>query len=231
MTRPAGDFATLRDFIVGRLSDDERRAFEDRLEREPQLVQELEQSLRMREGLRLLRTQGYFAGPSSRRLRPPIWVPTLAAAAVAGLALFLWFTRVAEQTPTLVASVESSRAANTTPSIVAHFTFVAVRGGFVPDLEGPAAGLIEIRAAPGTRQTADRYRVTLVREPEKGSAKTVATLGALALNPDGYVHCYADASRLSEGNYVLRIQADTDAAGIAEAYPFNLRTPGRRSAR
>jgi anti-sigma-K factor RskA len=32
------DFATMQDFIVGRLSDDEQRAFEDRLLRESALA-------------------------------------------------------------------------------------------------------------------------------------------------------------------------------------------------
>ena len=55
------DFTTMQEFIVGRLSDDEHRAFEERLVREPALVRELEQSLQIREGFQQLRAQGYFA--------------------------------------------------------------------------------------------------------------------------------------------------------------------------
>jgi hypothetical protein len=223
VTHADQDFATVRDFIGGRLSDDERRAFEDRLVREPQLVQELEQSLRMREGLQQLRARGYFGRAAFRGPGFRIWLPTLAAAAVAGVALFLWLSRVAAPAPLLAASAESSSAANRTALIVAHFTFVSMRGGSTPDLEVIAAGLIEIRAAPGARRPADRYRVTLVRQPEQGPAQTVAVLAGLAVNTDGYVHCYADASRLAAGSYVLRIQRDTDAADVAEVYPFNLR--------
>ena len=36
-------FATMQDFIVGRLSDDEQRAFEGRLVHESELVRELDQ--------------------------------------------------------------------------------------------------------------------------------------------------------------------------------------------
>jgi hypothetical protein len=218
--------ATMQDFIAGRLTDDEHQAFEDRLVREPQLVRELEQSLRMREGLQQLRTRGYFgkAAPRGRRFR--IWVPALVAAAGAGLALFLWLSRVAGPSPILVASLESSTATGATSSVVAHFTFVPVRGGSAPDLDLPSAGLIEIRAAPNTRETVNRYRATLVRQNEGAVAEPVAALAGLALATDGYVRCYADASRLAPGSYVLRIQPDTNTSGMAEEFPFNLRARG-----
>lgn len=215
--------ATMQDFIVGRLSDDERRAFEDRLVREPELVRELEQSLRMREGLQQLRTQGYFRKAASGGRRFRLWVPALVAAAAAGLALFLWLPRVTGPSPILMPSLASRAATDVTPLVTAHFTFISVRGGSAPDLDLPSAGLIEIRAAPTTRQTVHRYRVTLVRQEEGGFAESVAALAGLVLSTDGYVHCYADASRLAPGSYVLGMQPDTNTPGMAEVFPFNLR--------
>jgi hypothetical protein len=215
--------ATMQDFIAGRLTDDEHRAFEDRLVREPQLVRELEQSLQMREGLQQLRTRGYFgkAAPRARRLR--IWVPALVAAAGAGLALFLWLPRVSGPPPILMASLASRAVTDVTPLVTAHFTFVSMRGGSAPNVDLPPAGLIEIRAAPTTRQAVQRYRVTLVRQEEGGFAESVAALDGLVLSTDGYVHCYADASRLTPGSYVLRIQPGSNSPGLAEEFPFNLR--------
>lgn len=220
------DFATMQDFIVGRLSDEERQAFEDRLVREPALVRDLEQSLRMRAGLEQLRTEGYFRKTASRGGSFRIWIPALVAAAVAGLTLFLWLSRVAGPSPILVASLESRIAAGATSSVAAHFTFVSVRGGSAPDLDLPSAGLIEIRAAPNTRGTVNRYRATLIRQNEGAVAEPVAALAGLALATDGYVHCYADASRLVPGSYVLRIQTDSVASGMTEEFPFNLRVRG-----
>lgn len=216
------DFATMQAFIVGRLSDHERRAFEARLAHDPALAHELEQSLRMREGFQQLRTQGYFGNAASRGERFQMWVPALLAAACAGLALFLWLSNVTGASPVLMASLES-RTADVMPRVAAHFTFISVRGGSTPDLDLPSAGLIEIRAAPSTRETVRRYRVTLIRQDEGGVAKPVATLTGLALSSDGYVHWYADASRLAQGSYVLRIQPDTGTPGMAEMFPFNLR--------
>jgi hypothetical protein len=219
------DFATMQDFIVGRLSDDERRAFEDRLVDDPALARELEQSLRMREGLQQLRTQGYFQKPAPRFGGFRVWVPSLVAAAGAGLALFLWLSRVTGPSPILMAARDG------TPSVAAHFTFVAVRGGSAPDLELPSAGLIEIRAAPSTSETFHGYRVSLVRQIEGASAQSVATLAGLAVGRDGYVHFYADASRLALGDYLLRIQPDTDAPDEADVFRFNLRSRGTGASR
>jgi hypothetical protein len=217
------DFVRMQDYIVGRLSDDERRAFEDRLLRDPQLVRELEQSLRMREGLQQLRAQGYFAKAASRGKSFWFWLPALAAAAIAGLALFLWVERESRASPVLMASLESRSAADVAPFVTAHFTFVAMRGGLTPDLELPSAGLIEFRAAPATRLTGPRYRVTLIRRDQGGSAEPIGALAGLALSSDGYVHCFADASRLTRGSYLLRIAPDTTTPGMAEAFLFNLR--------
>jgi len=217
------DFATMQDFIVGRLSDAERRAFEDRLVRDPTLVRELEQSLRMREGLQQLRTQGYLKKNGSSGASFRIWVPTLIAAAGAGLALFLWLPRITGSSPILVPSLALSTNSDMTPLVAAHFTFLSVRGGLAPDLDLPSTGLIEIRAAPSAPRSVHRYRVTLVRQEEGSLGKTVAALGGLPLGMDGYLRCYADASRLSAGSYLLRIQPDTATPGIVELFPFNFR--------
>ena len=166
------DFERMQDFIVGRLSDDEHRAFEDRLAREPGLVHELEQSLRLSEGLHQLRAQGYFDKAASRARGSRIWLPLLAAAAIAGLALFLRLQPSTGPLPVLTASLDS-RAPAVGPSVAAHFTFVAVRDSSTPDLNLPSGGVIEFRAAPATHLTRSRYRMTLVRQDEGGASKPV----------------------------------------------------------
>jgi len=165
----------------------------------------------------------------SRRASPRAWVPALAAAAVAGLALFLWLSRITGPSPILLASLASRTAADVRPLVAAHFTFVAMRGSSIPDLDLPPAGLIEFRVAPSTRETIHRYRLTLVRREEGSTAQPVAHLTGLAPDTDGYVHCYADASRLTPSSYVLRLQADTNTPGVAEVFPFNLRARGTAS--
>jgi len=221
------DFERMQDFIVGRLSDDEHRAFEDRLVRDPGLVHELEQSLRLSEGLHQVRAQGYFDKAAPRARGSRTWLPVLAAAAIAGLALFLWLQPSTGPSPVLTASLES-RAPGVGSPVAAHFTFVAVRDSSIPDLDLPSGGVIEFRAAPATHLTASRYRMTLVRQDERGASKPVGAAAGLALSADGYVHGYADASRLKPGSYLLRIEPDAQAPGTAEVFPFNLRARGAR---
>ena len=52
------EFERLQNYTVDRLSDDERLAFEHDLVSDPELVRELEHSLRLREALQHLREQG-----------------------------------------------------------------------------------------------------------------------------------------------------------------------------
>jgi hypothetical protein len=223
------DFQTMQDYIVGRLSDAERQAFEDRLVRDPELVREFEQSLRMRTGLQQLRSQGYFDKAAWWRMSSRTWLPALAAAAVAALALFLGLARSPTGTsPVLMASLDSRTAPGVQPLVAAHFTFLSVRGASTLDLDLPAAGLIEFRAAPATRMRGPGYRVTLVRRGPESSSQAVGTVAGLALNTDGYVHCYADASRLVQGSYVLRIEPDMGTPDLAATFPFNLRARGAR---
>jgi hypothetical protein len=221
------DFERMQDYIVGRLSDDEHRAFEDRLVRDPALVHEFEQSLRLGEGLHQLRAQGYFDTAASRPRGSRIWLPLLAAAAIAALALFLWLQPRTGPSPVLTASLES-RTAGVAPSLTAHFTFVAVRESSTPDLHLPAGGVIEFRAAPAVHMSGSRYRMTLVQQDEGGGSKPVGAVAGLALSADGYVHGYADASRLGPGSYILRIEPDAETPGTAEVFPFNLRARGAR---
>ncbi|HYM41445.1 MAG TPA: hypothetical protein VET46_01645 [Steroidobacteraceae bacterium] len=219
------DLITMQDFIVGRLADDERRVFEDRLVHEPRLARELEQSLRMREGFRQLRAQGYFTKAAARSRSFPNWFPLLAAAAAAGLALFLWLSPVVGPAPILMRP-PGAGAAPEVAAISAHFTFVSFRGSSVPDLELPSAGLIEFRIAPTTPASDRNYRVTLLRRAGEGS-HPVGSVSGLSLSEDGYVHCLATAARLTPGDYLLRIQPDGDHSGVAEAFPFNLRIQTR----
>jgi anti-sigma factor RsiW len=225
------DYQRMQDYIVGRLSDDESHAFENRLVNDPALVRELEQSLRLREGLQRLREQSYFRRAASRNTSFRIWLPALVAAAGAGVALFLgvyrgtWVHRSTGLSPVLMASLES-RLAGVEPLIAAHFTFVSVRGSSTPDLDLPSAGLIEFRAAPVSRMGAPRYRVTLLRQNQGNALEPLGTVAGVALSRDGYVHGYADAARLEPGSYVLRIERDAGVPGPADSFLFNLRARG-----
>jgi hypothetical protein len=231
MIRAGRDYQTMQDYIVGRLSNDESHAFEDRLVNDPGLVRELEESIRLREGLQRLREQSYFRKAASRSMSFRIWLPALVAAAGAGVAVFLgvyrgtWVHRSTGPSPVLMASLES-RVAGVEPLIAAHFTFISVRGSSTPDLDLPSAGLIEFRAAPMSRAGVPRYRLTLLRQNQGNALEPLGTVAGVALSTDGYVHGYADAARLESGSYVLRIERDAGVPGPADSFTFRLRARG-----
>ena len=219
----------IRDYLVGRLPEDERIAFEDRLARDPALVREFEQSLKLRDGLRELRAQGRLAAATSsaRTQRPrPLWyrLRVAAAAVIVGATLVVAW-RVNQESSVLTALPASSPTSDAASLIAAHFTFVAMRGGGIPKLALPSSGLIELRAAPETRM-AESYRVTLIRTLEDGATQRVGVVTGLRLGTDGYVHCYADSSRLAPGSYGLRIEASGTGSPGAQVFPFVLQPAG-----
>lgn len=212
------DFERMRDYVRGRLADDERRTFEDRLARDPELVREFEQILRLREGLERLKEQRYFARNAPRAARRlASWVPALAAAAIAALAIILWVQPRLGSPGVLRASLESGGA-----TVSAHFTFVSMRGNSSYDLDRPPAGLIEFRASPAGHAAGGRYRLTLERLGQGGAPEPLGTLTDLAPDKDGYVHGYAAASRLTPGRYSLRVEPMDPAIASALAFPFEL---------
>jgi hypothetical protein len=210
------DFERMRDYVDGRLADGERRTFEDRLLRDPELVREFEQTLRLRDGLEQLKEHAYFAKSAPRRTRRPLmWVPALAAAALAAVAIILWVPPQASS-GVLRASPASGAA------VSAHFTFVSTRGSSSYDLARPLDGLIEFRASPPGRAAGGRYRLALERVGQGGAAVPLGTLTGLIPGDDGYLRGYAAASRLTAGRYLLRVEAVGQPAATALAFPFEL---------
>lgn len=213
------DFERMRDYVGGRLADDERRTFEDRLGRDPELVREFERTLRLRAGLEQLKEQGYFARPAARTVRRRLmWGPALAAAALGAVAIILWVQPHSSSTGVLRASPGSGA----TPAVSAHFTFVSMRGSSSYDLDRPATGLIELRASPGDHTAGARHRLTLERVVPGVAAEPVGALTNLAPGTDGYLHAFADASRLTAGRYLLRVDTPGQTADTALVFPFEL---------
>jgi hypothetical protein len=210
------EFERLRNYTDDRMSDDERLTFERDLVSDPGLVRELEHSLRLREALQHLREQGKLPRAKSRTTPARLWVPVMAAAVLAGVALLLRMQVETRASPVLTATLQPPAA------VTAHFTFVATRESSTPDLALPAGGAMEFRAAP-QRLEHSRYRMTLVRQDDAASVKPVAVVSDLAMHADGYVYAYADAARLTPGRYVLRVEPEAGTAGTTEQFAFNLR--------
>jgi hypothetical protein len=212
------DLERMQDYVVGRLSEEEHRAFEERLLRDPALVREFEQSLRMRDGMEELRAQGYFDAPAARPRVLRAWLPALAAAAaVAVVALFVWVQRA--PTPGIL---QASLAGNPAVAPMAQFTLVSMRGGTAQELTLPPSGMVEFRVAPPLHDAGTHYRMSLLRQ-DVGGAKTLGTLtGLTQVSGDDLVHGFADSANLAPGLYTLRLEADAPR-GSAATFPFSFR--------
>ena len=225
MSDVTSELDRLRGYFVGRMSEEEKIALEDRLAREPALASELEQALELREGLRQLRSEGYFEPPAarqqaSRRVNVPLWVSAAAAAVLVAVGLGLWWQVPREHASVLIASAAMRTSAAASP-VVAHFTFISMRGATRPSLTLPPRGLIELRAAPETL-TAASYRIALIRDQGRAS-RTLGMVTGVTPAPDGYLHCYADSSLLKPGSYLLRVEPEGAARGV-EVFALALRS-------
>src|SRR5262249_34437603 len=154
------------------------------LGRDPELVREFEQSLRLREGLEQLREQGYFEQSRRRTTRRLLmYVPALAAAALAAVAVILWVQPRTESPGVLRARV--SGASTGAAAVSAHFTSVATLGSSASDPDLPSGGLVEFRAAPPSHAAGARYGLTLARVQPGGGEEPLGTLTGVVPGTDG----------------------------------------------
>jgi hypothetical protein len=223
------DFVRMRDYLSGRMSDEDREAFEDRLIRDPELVRELELSLKLGAGLDDLRR-------SDKRGRSPLrssrnWIiPLGIAASLSGIALVIWILRPGtDYAQLLVASPAIVATNGAPPPIVAQFSFIETRSLAIPDLDLPATGLVELRVRPSHQSPALRYTITLKERQLNSSTLTGGVLAGLTADRDGYVRTYVEASRLRPGQYELRVEANAAADHAVDTFAFNFRSADRPS--
>jgi hypothetical protein len=217
------DLERMRDYIAGRLTAADQRAFEERLAREPRLVRELELSQRLREGLERLRDAGDLPAVSRRPARRRQWVWSVGLAAmIAGVTLLVWLRPAADRGAVSLSSTAPAAGA------AAQFTFIAMRGPVAtPVFDRPARGSVELRASRPAAPAGARYRITLALIGAGGRHTQIGELAGLEPGGDALVHAYVDAARLEAGAYELRVQADGDPGAGTEVFGFSLRSVAR----
>jgi hypothetical protein len=140
----------------------------------------------------------------------------LAAAAIAGVALFLWQQRPADG-GVLTAYVTADSAGVKLP-VAAVYRLLVTRGSTAWPIPLPPRGLIQfdIPVSGGSR-----FRATLLRT-EGDPATNIGTVSGLKPDAEGVVHAYADASWLNPGGYALQLESET---GERERIPLRLTMP------
>lgn len=211
MTQSAANTDVLQAYITGTLNEAQLRAFEDRLLCDESLVQELEDSLRLREGLEILRARQELKTRAPLRTRVPLrtrrlLLRALGAAAAAGILAVGLAVLYRQPGPAVVAaSLDALHVSAVNP---VRYTFAKLRGAAeLPVLELPERGVLELRALTSASAAGTGFDVVLARV----RGENTVLLGAVEHVPvdaDGFVAVYVDASALQAGDYGLSVVAD-----------------------
>jgi hypothetical protein len=218
-------------YLSGRLPDGESDAFEQYLPGHPETCAEIEQTLRIKEGLARLRERGeleaLLRAPAPRR-----WLPYAAAASVAfaTLAALLWLQLRSPAAAMLFLSPSEVAARHHQPvAIRASSVLARTRGtASVTELTLPAEpGAIELKIVPSGLSNETRYRISL--SPLRAAAGTAhpEQIDAGSVASDGYVTIYVDSSQLTPGDYEVRLTTAGSEASGTESDRFVIRLRSR----
>jgi hypothetical protein len=213
----------VQDYIAGRLSEPELTAFEDRLLVDAALVRDIEETLKLREGLEILRERNDL-GVSVRPQRHSFRTHRLAAAAVAALLLIALCVSVyiGKRSPTLVAASVGELRAGATLMVAEHYSFASMRAASeTPDLALPTSGALELRALTRGAGAGRSFRATLEKTLNSQPIR-IGEADHLAPDADGFVSIYTDASKLEPGDYFLAVKSDIDDKSPEERFSFKL---------
>jgi hypothetical protein len=231
----AGNAVLVQDYVAGRLSDSEREAFEERLLNDSGLVRDLEESLRLREGLEVLRERKILEQLRHPRRRGVFvgarWAAVAAAVViVVSGAVYLGERYLGERSAPVVAASLGALRGGSSPAlgVVGRYSFAAMREeASTPEIALPASGALELRALTAVTDASRAFDVTLsVMRDQKASQIGMAE--HVVPDTEGFVVIYVDASRLEPGDYGLSVEplgAGKEAAG--ERFAFRLRRAPR----
>jgi hypothetical protein len=223
VSRPMSSLESVQNYIAGRMTDIGRRDFENQLVDDPSLVRELEASLRLREGLEILRDRHHLPPKTaSRRRSAMLAIAASTAAASMLLIVYLGLRYARPSSPIMAASLAVMHERTMAPlSVSERYTFAKLRGaGEPPVLDLPAHGALELRALTPIADASQTFRISLDRMEGQSPAR-IGVVGHLTPDAEGFVVIYVDASNLKPANYLLNVQSEADKT-TAEHFAFTL---------
>lgn len=191
----------IEDYLAGRLSDDEARAFEDYCVANPEFARQVELEQRLKAGL----TQVARGSTEEfvRTSRPLRW---RFAAAVAGILVaastlvFVWQRYVPSPARAILAIVGPAGENQASPMRLA-----LERGADKPSIP---ARLLRVEIA-GLYEPGSYYTVALERVDEKKNIETVATVHGVQPRSPVSLEVMLDGAQLVPGGYSLRVRRQT----------------------
>jgi len=208
------DFSVANRYLAGQLDDAECAAFEAQLVRNPQSLQLLEATARLKVGLEKLRETGELA----HALTPRPWhgrslLMALAASVVAlVIGLFLSRSSVELAGPTLLAANRSAFVdlqGEVLPLATTLAVFRKRVEAYDAVIELPSSPQsVALRVMPETPAESGRYRVSLLHLGDAAAPEAVASVAGLRPDGEGFVTVFANAWRLIPGRYRLVVSHD-----------------------
>lgn len=219
VTNIVRDDATLANrYLAGQLSEPERSALEAQLTENPEVLQELEATARLKVGLEKLRETGEL----DELLRSePSWRSPMLMALAAGLGVLvigaLLVRGMVQETGTpMLASAVSALVDTSGNTLPVARTFAVFRKrveAYDAVIDRPASQqAIEIRVLPETDAAPASYRVSLSRLRDDETLEPMATVDDVKPGEDGFLSVFADSARLTPGRYRLNVSGGGAAA-------------------
>jgi hypothetical protein len=210
-------------YLAGQLSQDEATVFEEAYARDPEIVADLERTLRLKEGLAILRERGELT--ALLRVAPRRqWFVRVAAAAVIAIAVGAAFwqrTSLRDMVwPAPALRADNRQSAPVLGSYVLIRTRESSAALDVP-LQ-PRAGVIELRILPAAFIPHGRYAARLVRR-EVSSDQMIGEIESVTPGHDHFVTIYVDKGRLARGDYSVFLAPASAGPAAEEADQFTLR--------
>jgi anti-sigma-K factor RskA len=220
-----GDPSLAGRYLADQLSEEERRAFEERMASDPAVMRELEATARFKAGLERLRETGelqlVLASPPRRAFAP--YIGAIAASLIAALLVSLGVLRwnadedVVRMAATMSALVDV--AGNELPA-GRVYTLLRTRAAvqdFVVELPASRQA-IEFVVLPDTGGTQSRYRVEL----SDGNGARATVLDGLQARADGFLSFFVDSAGLAPGAYRIRIDIEQPTGPAVAAGDFRV---------
>jgi len=214
-------------YLADQLTDEELSAFEIYLVEHPDVVEQLEDTARLKVGLMRLQERGQLS--TIERARPAWRRPRLLAlaasvvAAVVGVAIWLNLSPV--DRPLLAANLSAfEKNARDAVKPGARYLVLRMRRADVDARITPPAppSVVELRVLPehGSGDQAF-YDLTLDAQHPDGRVDRIAAVQA-APGTDGMVTVYLDAGRVKPGRYLLTLNPGGAPEGTHQSSRFTL---------
>lgn len=229
INRNQDDASIANRYLAGQLSPAEEEAYEQYFVRNPDAVQELEATARMKVGLANLRETGQLDALLSAPAAPAFDRRKAMLALVASLAFVvigvgIWRGLSVPDGAALMATAADLIDRSSRPLAVGE-TYVLLRtraSDYDAIVELPVQPrAIELRVLPEAQSPV--YGGALSRILPDGSVEQIARVKGLKAQSDGFVRIYVDSSKLEAGPHLLVLSAAIEGANESVTSSFRLR--------